>query len=250
MIEARSVRKHYGHIRVLEDVSVEVGRGEVCCLLGPSGAGKSTLLRCVNHLDRIDGGRLLVDGKIIGYEERHGKLHELSTAQIARQRSQIGMVFQHFNLYGHMTAEQNVSLAQVIVHKRSRAEARQRSAELLARVGLKDKGNKHPRQLSGGEQQRVAIARALAIDPKVILFDEPTSALDPELVGEVLEVIRGVADTGLTMLIVTHEVGFAREVADKVVFMDGGVVVEAGPPGEVLVDPQEARTRSFLGRVL
>ena len=250
MIEARSVRKHYGHVRVLEDVSVAVSRGEVCCLLGPSGAGKSTLLRCVNHLDRIDGGRLLVDGKVIGYQEKNGKLHELSASEIARQRSEIGMVFQHFNLYGHMTAEQNVSLAQVIVHKRAKADARERSAELLARVGLKNKEGKYPRQLSGGEQQRVAIARALAIDPKVILFDEPTSALDPELVGEVLEVIRGVADTGMTMLVVTHEIAFAREVADKVVFMDGGVVVEEGPPAEVLADPREARTRSFLGRVL
>ena len=250
MISAQSIRKLYGHIQVLENVSLDVEEGEVCCLLGPSGAGKSTFLRCVNHLDRIDGGRLFVDGTIVGYEERHGKLYELKPREIARQRSKIGIVFQHFNLYGHMTAEQNVSLAQVIVHKRSRAEARARSVALLERVGLKNKEGKYPRQLSGGEQQRVAIARALAIDPKLILFDEPTSALDPELVGEVLAVIRGVAEAGMTLLIVTHEVGFARGVADKVVFMDGGVVVEEGPPAQVLDNPQEARTRSFLERVL
>lgn len=250
MISIQSVRKHYGPIKVLEDVSLEVERGEVCCLLGPSGAGKSTLLRCVNHLDRIDGGRLMVDGEIVGYEERHAKLHELSPSRIAKQRAQISMVFQHFNLYSHMTAEQNVSLAQVVVHQRSRTEARERSMDLLAQVGLGGKERKYPRQLSGGEQQRVAIARALAVDPKLILFDEPTSALDPELVGEVLAVIRSVAESGITMLVVTHEIGFAREVANKVVFMDGGVVVEEGPPAQVLGDPREARTRSFLERVL
>jgi len=250
MISAQSIRKRYGHIGVLEDVSIDVAAGEVCCLLGPSGAGKSTFLRCVNHLDRIDGGRLFVDGKIVGYEEKNGKLYELPPREIAQQRSKIGMVFQHFNLYGHMTAEQNVSFAQVTVHKRGKAEARARSIELLERVGLKNKEGKYPRQLSGGEQQRVAIARALAIDPKLILFDEPTSALDPELVGEVLEVIRGVAEAGMTLLVVTHEIGFARGVADKVVFMDGGSVVEEGPPAQVLDDPQEARTRAFLERVL
>jgi polar amino acid transport system ATP-binding protein len=250
MISAQSIRKHYGHVRVLEDVSIDVQEGDVCCLLGPSGAGKSTFLRCVNHLDRIDGGRLFVDGNIVGYEEKHGKLYELKPSEIARQRAKIGIVFQNFNLYGHMTAEQNVSLAQLIVHKRSKAEARARSVDLLARVGLKGKEAKYPRQLSGGEQQRVAIARALAIDPKLILFDEPTSALDPELVGEVLAVIRGVAEAGMTLLVVTHEIGFAREVADKVVFMDGGVVVEEGPPAKVLENPQHARTRSFLERVL
>lgn len=250
MISAQSVRKHYGSVRVLEDVSLEVAEGQVCCLLGPSGAGKSTLLRCVNHLDRIDGGRLLVDDKIVGYEERDGKLYELKPSQIARQRAEIGMVFQHFNLYQHLTAEQNVSLAQVIVHNRNKSEARERSVELLERVGLKNKSGKYPRQLSGGEQQRVAIARALAIEPKLILFDEPTSALDPELVGEVLAVIRDVAAGGMTMLVVTHEISFARGVADKVVFMDGGVVVEEGPPSEVLENPREARTRLFLERVL
>ncbi len=250
MISAKSIRKNYGPHKVLEDVSIDVEEGEVCCLLGPSGAGKSTFLRCVNHLDRIDGGRLLVDGETIGYMEKDGKLYELPARAIARQRSEIGMVFQHFNLFGHMTAEQNVSFAQMVRHKRPKAVARERSIELLERVGLKSKGGKYPRQLSGGEQQRVAIARALAIDPKLILFDEPTSALDPELVGEVLAVIRGVAEAGMTLLIVTHEIGFARDVADKVVFMDGGTVVEEGPPAQVLDDPQEERTRSFLKRVL
>ncbi|GHB56805.1 arginine ABC transporter ATP-binding protein [Streptomyces viridiviolaceus] len=250
MISARSVRKHYGNTRVLEDITLDVAAGEVCCLIGPSGAGKSTFLRCVNHLERINGGRLLVDGKPVGYSERGGRLHEMRGRELSRQRSSIGMVFQHFNLYSHMTAEQNVSFAPVTVHKRSRSAARERSRELLGRVGLADKADKYPRQLSGGEQQRVAIARALAIDPSVILFDEPTSALDPELVGEVLEVIRGVADQGLTMLIVTHEIEFAREVADRVVFMDGGVIVEQGPPAEVLENPREERTRTFLRRVL
>lgn len=250
MISAQSVRKHYGRLQVLDDVSLEVKEGEVCCMLGPSGAGKSTFLRCVNHLDRIDGGRLLVDGHVVGYRERGDKLYEMRPREIVRQRSSIGIVFQHFNLFSHMTAEQNVSLAPVKVHKRPRSQAAARSRELLARVGLAGKEAKYPRQLSGGEQQRVAIARALAIDPKLILFDEPTSALDPELVGEVLRVIRGVAGEGMTLLIVTHEVGFAREVADKVVFMDGGVVVEEGPPREVLDNPREARTKAFLERVL
>ncbi|MFA3877981.1 amino acid ABC transporter ATP-binding protein [Streptomyces sp. MMCC 100] len=250
MISARSVRKHYGSTRVLEDITLDVAAGEVVCLIGPSGAGKSTFLRCVNHLERINGGRLLVDGEPVGYSERGGRLHEMRGRELSRQRSSIGMVFQHFNLYAHMTAEQNVSFAPVTVHKRSRSDARERSRELLERVGLADKADKYPRQLSGGEQQRVAIARALAIDPSVILFDEPTSALDPELVGEVLEVIRGVADQGLTMLIVTHEIEFAREVADRVVFMDGGVVVEQGSPAEVLENPREERTRTFLRRVL
>jgi polar amino acid transport system ATP-binding protein len=250
IISAESIRKDYGHVKVLKGVSLEVKEGEVCCLLGPSGAGKSTFLRCVNHLDRIDGGRLLVDGRIVGYKEKNGKLHELPPREVTRQRSQIGMVFQHFNLFGHMTAEQNVSFAQVTVHKRSKAQARDKSMALLERVGLKGKEGKYPRQLSGGEQQRVAIARALAIDPKLILFDEPTSALDPELVGEVLAVIRGVAETGMTLLIVTHEIAFARSVADRVVFMDGGVVVEEGPPDQVLGDPREARTRAFLQRYL
>ena len=250
MISARSVSKHYGKIRVLEDITLDVAPGEVCCLIGPSGAGKSTFLRCVNHLERIDGGRLMVDGEVIGYRERGGKLHEMHGRELSRQRSSIGMVFQNFNLYPHLTAEQNVSFAPVVVHNRSKAAVKQRSMELLERVGLSGKEHKYPRQLSGGEQQRVAIARALAIDPQLILFDEPTSALDPELVGEVLSVIRSVADEGMTMLIVTHEIKFAREVADRVVFMDGGVIVEQGAPGDVLEHPQEERTRTFLRRVL
>ncbi|MYW96173.1 amino acid ABC transporter ATP-binding protein [Amycolatopsis rubida] len=250
MISARAIRKNYGHVKVLDGVSLDVAPGEVCCLLGPSGAGKSTFLRCVNHLEQIDGGRLFVDGETVGYRERRGKLHEMTGRDIGRQRASIGMVFQHFNLYPHMTAEQNVSIAQVIVHGQDRGAAKERSHELLDRVGLRTKSAKYPRQLSGGEQQRVAIARALAISPKLMLFDEPTSALDPELVGEVLAVIRGVAADGITMMIVTHEIGFAKEVADRVVFMDGGVVVEQGPPAEVLERPAEQRTRSFLERVL
>ncbi|MCA4132523.1 amino acid ABC transporter ATP-binding protein [Arthrobacter sp. M4] len=250
MVSADRIRKSYGRLPVLNGVSLEIKAGEVCCLLGPSGAGKSTFLRCVNHLESVDGGQLIVDGEIIGYRERAGKLFEMRGQDIARQRASIGMVFQHFNLYPHMTAEQNVSLAQVAVHKKGKAEARFRSRELLERVGLGSKAGKYPRQLSGGEQQRVAIARALAISPKLILFDEPTSALDPELVGEVLETIRAVAAEGITMMVVTHEIGFAREVADRVVFMDGGVVVEQGPPSQVLDAPAHPRTRAFLERVL
>ena len=250
MISAQGISKHYGHQVVLRDVSLDVASGEVCCLLGPSGAGKSTFLRCVNHLEVIDGGRMVVAGEVMGYHERNDVLYEMRPRDINKQRARIGMVFQNFNLYPHMTAEENVCLAQVVVHKRDREPAKRRSQELLERVGLSGKAGKYPRHLSGGEQQRVAIARALAIDPQLILFDEPTSALDPELVGEVLAVIRGVAETGMTLLIVTHEIGFAREVADRVVFMDGGVVVEEGPPREVLDSPKEARTRSFLERVL
>ena len=250
MISARSVSKHYGAVRVLEDITLDVAQGEVCCLIGPSGAGKSTLLRCVNHLERINGGQLMVDGEMIGYRQRGDKMHEMHGKGLSKQRSQIGMVFQHFNLYPHMTAEQNVSFAPIVVHKKSAAAVRERSRLLLEEVGLDGKQDKYPRQLSGGEQQRVAIARALAIDPKVMLFDEPTSALDPELVGEVLSVIRKVAQTGMTMLIVTHEIKFARDVADRVVFMDGGVIVEEGPPSEVLTNPREERTRNFLSRVL
>ncbi|GAT89401.1 polar amino acid transport system ATP-binding protein [Paenarthrobacter nicotinovorans] len=250
MVSAQGIRKNYGRIQVLNGVSLDVAAGEVCCLLGPSGAGKSTFLRCVNHLESVDGGQLKVDGEVVGYREKAGKLHEMRGREIARQRASIGMVFQHFNLYPHMTAEQNVSLAQVAVHKRGTSDAQQRSRELLDRVGLGSKAGKYPRQLSGGEQQRVAIARALAISPKLMLFDEPTSALDPELVGEVLGTIRAVAAEGITMMIVTHEISFAREVADRVVFMDGGVVVEQGPPSQVLDAPAEPRTKVFLERVL
>jgi polar amino acid transport system ATP-binding protein len=250
MISARSISKHYGHQQVLKDVSLDVAKGEVCCLIGPSGAGKSTLLRCVNHLERLDGGQLMVDGETVGYRERGGRLREMKVRDVAKQRAQIGMVFQHFNLYPHMTAEQNVSLAPITVHGKAKGPARARSVELLERVGLGSKIGKYPRQLSGGEQQRVAIARALAIDPKLILFDEPTSALDPELVGEVLSVIRDVANGGMTLLVVTHEIAFAREVANRVVFMDGGVIVEQGSPDEVTLRPRADRTRAFLERVL
>ncbi|WP_179443239.1 amino acid ABC transporter ATP-binding protein [Rhodococcus sp. ACPA1] len=250
MISARSISKHYGHQQVLKDVSLDVSKGEVCCLIGPSGAGKSTLLRCVNHLEHLDGGRLMVDGETVGYRERGGKLREMKGRDVAKQRAKIGMVFQHFNLYPHLTAEQNVSLAPLTVHGKEKGAARARSVELLERVGLGSKTGKYPRQLSGGEQQRVAIARALAIDPKLILFDEPTSALDPELVGEVLSVIRDVADEGMTLLVVTHEIAFAREVANRVVFMDGGTIVEQGSPEEVTLRPRAERTKAFLERVL
>jgi polar amino acid transport system ATP-binding protein len=250
MIRAEHVSKHYGPVQVLRDVSLDVQPGKVCCLLGPSGAGKSTFLRCVNHLDKIDGGRIMVDGDVVGYHERGDTMYEMKPRRVGVQRSSIGMVFQNFNLFSHMTALQNVTFPQTAVHKRDKEAAQQKSRELLDRVGLGAKADKYPRQLSGGEQQRVAIARALAIDPKLILFDEPTSALDPELVGEVLQVIRGVAEDGLTLLIVTHEIQFAREVADQVVFMDGGVVVEDGAPADVLVNPREERTQSFLERVL
>lgn len=250
MISARSISKHYGHQVVLKDVSLDVAKGEVCCLIGPSGAGKSTLLRCVNHLEHLDGGRLMVDGETVGYRERGGKLREMKGRDVAKQRAKIGMVFQHFNLYPHLTAEQNVSLAPLTVHGKDKSAARERSIELLERVGLGAKSGKYPRQLSGGEQQRVAIARALAIEPKLILFDEPTSALDPELVGEVLSVIRDVANEGMTLLVVTHEIAFAREVANRVVFMDGGVIVEQGTPDEVTLRPRAERTQAFLERVL
>jgi len=218
-------------------------------LIGPSGAGKSTFLRCVNWLERIDSGQLLVEGQPLGYRQHGDKLRELSEREICHQRRSIAMVFQNFNLYPHLTAAENVSLAPVVVHGRPKAEARARSRELLARVGLGDKADKHPRLLSGGQQQRVAIARALAIEPKLILFDEPTSALDPELVGEVLSVIKSLAHDGMTLMIVTHEMQFAREVADRVVFMADGTVVEDGTPEEVLGGSREARTRAFLERV-
>jgi polar amino acid transport system ATP-binding protein len=250
MIQARHVVKHFGTNTVLDDVSLDVPKGQVCAVIGPSGAGKSTLLRCVNHLEKIDGGEVRVDGEIIGYHEHADKLSEMSHSRLVRQRSQIGMVFQHFNLYPHLTAEQNITLAQTIVHNRPIKEAKARTMQLLERVGLENKANRHPRGLSGGEQQRVGIARALAIDPKVILFDEPTSALDPELVGEVLAVIRDVLTSGITALVVTHEIAFAREVADNIVFMAQGQIVERGDPGNILVRPQEARTQQFLERVL
>ena len=220
------------------------------CLLGPSGSGKSTFLRCINHLEKIDAGRLSVDGELVGYREAGGKLHELRDAEVCRKRSEIGMVFQRFNLFPHMTALENVVEAPVQVKNLGRREAAERGRALLERVGLADKLDTYPAQLSGGQQQRVAIARALAMEPKLMLFDEPTSALDPELVGEVLEVMRRLAEEGMTMVVVTHEIGFAREVGDTVAFMDDGVIVETGRPREVFEQPRHERTRSFLSKVL
>ena len=250
MVKAEAVHKRFGRLEVLKGIDLEVKRGEVMCMLGPSGSGKSTFLRCINHLEKINAGRLSVDGELVGYRQSGGKLHELHEREVARRRAQIGMVFQHFNLFPHMTALQNVSLAPVRVLKVSREEARERARELLERVGLGDKLDTYPVALSGGQQQRVAIARALAMHPKLMLFDEPTSALDPELVGDVLDAMRQLARDGMTMIVVTHEMGFAREVADKAVFMDEGVVVEAGKPDEVLVSPQHERTKLFLSKVL
>jgi polar amino acid transport system ATP-binding protein len=220
------------------------------CVLGPSGSGKSTLLRCINHLEKINSGRLYVDGELVGYREADGKLYELREDEVARKRAAIGMVFQQFNLFPHMTALENVTLAPTRVRGVPRSDARNRAQQLLQRVGLGDKLNTYPLALSGGQQQRVAIARALAMDPKLMLFDEPTSALDPELVGDVLDAMRQLARDGMTMIVVTHEMGFAREVADEIVFMDDGVVVEAGPPAEVLGSPRHERTRAFLSKVL
>jgi polar amino acid transport system ATP-binding protein len=250
MVSAEGVHKRFGTNEVLKGITLTVNRGEVMCLLGPSGSGKSTFLRCINHLEQINSGRLSVDGELVGYREGNGKLYELHEREVARKRREIGMVFQSFNLFPHMTALGNVTLAPMRVLGRDRREAERRARELLDRVGLSDKHDAHPVALSGGQQQRVAIARALAMDPKLMLFDEPTSALDPELVGDVLDVMRDLAKSGMTMVVVTHEIGFAREVADTVVFMDGGVVVESGPPAEVLGAPKHERTRSFLSKVL
>jgi polar amino acid transport system ATP-binding protein len=250
MVRAQRVCKSYGPHEVLREVSLDVATGEVVCILGPSGSGKTTFLRCLNHLERIDGGRIWVDGDLIGYREANGKLHELRKREIAAQRERIGMVFQRFNLFPHMTALQNVTEAPVRVRRQPEADARRRACELLDRVGLGDKHDAYPIHLSGGQQQRVAIARALAMDPKLMLFDEPTSALDPELVGEVLGTMKQLARDGMTMVVVTHEIGFAREVADRVVFMDGGCVVEQGAPAEVLGAPRHERTKSFLSHVL
>ena len=250
LVDARSVRKDFGANRVLKGITLAVKRGEVMCLLGPSGSGKSTFLRCINHLERIDGGRIYVDGDLMGYRDQGRALHEMKPTEIALQRRQIGMVFQRFNLFPHLTALENITEAPLGVAREKRAVAREQARELLDRVGLSDKEGSYPAELSGGQQQRVAIARALAMKPKLMLFDEPTSALDPELVGDVLGVMRDLALSGMTMIVVTHEIGFAREVGDHVVFMDDGVVVESGSPDEVLSRPTHRRTRAFLESVL
>jgi len=250
VIEAKGVRKLYAGAEVLRGVDLCVMPGEVVSLIGPSGSGKSTFLRCVNHLEKIDGGSLLVDGMYIGYRREGRKLYELSDRQTAAQRAGIGMVFQRFNLFPHKTALQNIIEAPIMVKGEARAEAVDRAQALLKRVGLADRANAFPSELSGGQQQRVAIARALAMRPRLMLFDEPTSALDPELVDEVLEVIRGLAADGMTMVVVTHEMTFARDVSHRVAIMDQGVVVEEGPPAELFTAPRQARTRAFLSKRL
>ncbi|MEU9837492.1 amino acid ABC transporter ATP-binding protein [Streptosporangium sp. NPDC048047] len=250
MVRIRSVRKCFGSVEVLRGISLDVPEGGVVCVVGPSGSGKSTLLRCVNRLETIDSGRIWVDGDLIGYAERDGRLHHLGPAALSRQQQDIGMVFQRFHLFPHRTALENVMEGPVVVRRVPRARARVRAMELLERVGLADRAGHYPAQLSGGQQQRVAIARSLAMDPKLMLFDEPTSALDPELVQEVLAVMRDLAASGMTMMVVTHEMGFAREVGDDLIFIDGGVVVERGNPREVLAAPRHERFRAFLGQVL
>jgi polar amino acid transport system ATP-binding protein len=250
MVKAQRVRKHFGQLQVLKDINLEVAPKEVVCLIGPSGSGKSTFLRCVNHLEKIDGGRLSVDGELVGYRRQGDKVYELRENEIARKRAEIGMVFQRFNLFPHMTALRNVMEGPRLVNGVSKREAAERGRELLKRVGLEDKFDEYPARLSGGQQQRVAIARALAMKPKLMLFDEVTSALDPELVKEVLDVMRALAQEGMTMIVVTHEMGFAADVGDRVVFMDGGVIVEEGPARQVIESPREERTKRFLGLVL
>jgi polar amino acid transport system ATP-binding protein len=250
LVRAEGVKKHFGSLEVLKSIDLEVYPGEVMCIIGPSGSGKSTFLRCINHLEKIDGGKLYVDGELVGYRQATGKLYELREREVARKRAEIGMVFQRFNLFPHMTVLQNVCEAPIGVKGEPKDVVRERARSLLQRVGLADKIDAYPAQLSGGQQQRVAIARALAMQPKLMLFDEPTSALDPELVGEVLDVMRGLAQDGLTMIVVTHEMGFAREVGDELVFMDDGVVVERGRPRDVLTAPQTERCQNFLSKVL
>ncbi|MFD4244014.1 amino acid ABC transporter ATP-binding protein [Streptomyces sp. NPDC058525] len=250
MVHAQGVRKHFGKLEVLKGIDLTVERGQVCCLLGPSGSGKSTFLRCINHLDRVDGGKLAVDGDLVGYRQNGLRLHELREKEVAARRRDIGIVFQRFNLFPHMTALENVMEAPVNVCGVNKTQAKADAHDLLERVGLGCRAGHYPAQLSGGQQQRVAIARALAMKPKLMLFDEPTSALDPELVGDVLDVMRRLAADGMTMVVVTHEIGFAREVGDTAVFMDDGVVVESGDPRQVLVEPRQERTRAFLSKVL
>jgi len=250
MVYARGVRKSFGKVEVLKGVDMQVPTGSVACIIGPSGSGKSTFLRCINHLEDISGGLLLVEDKFVGYDLIDDKLHVVRPAELCRRRADIGMVFQNFNLFGHLTALENLMEAPIQVRGLSRREARDRGMALLERVGMAHKADAWPRQLSGGQQQRVAIARALAMDPKLLLFDEPTSALDPELVGEVLAVMLDLARSGITMVVVTHEIGFAREVGDQLIFMDGGVVEEAGDPREMLRNARSERTRAFLSHVL
>jgi polar amino acid transport system ATP-binding protein len=250
MVRATQVRKSFGRLEVLRGIDMTVNRGQVLCLIGPSGSGKSTFLRCINHLEKIDGGELSVDGELVGYRLSGDRLYELRDREVCRKRSEIGMVFQRFNLFPHMSVLDNVISGPVRVKGEPVSTAKDRARQLLDRVGLADKLTSYPNQLSGGQQQRVAIARALAMSPKLMLFDEPTSALDPELVGDVLDVMRGLAEEGMTMIVVTHEMGFAREVGDTVVFMDGGVVVESGDPKTVLTSPRQERTRVFLSKVL
>ena len=250
VVRAEQVHKSFGRLEVLKGIDLQVNEREVMCIIGPSGSGKSTFLRCINHLEKIDAGRLWVNGHLVGYRQKGDRLHELREKEVAAQRRDIGMVFQRFNLFPHMTALQNVMEAPVLVKGEPKDAVRERAQRLLDRVGLGDRGSSYPSQLSGGQQQRVAIARALAMEPQLMLFDEPTSALDPELVGEVLDVMRQLAHEGMTMVVVTHEMGFAREVGDQLVFMDGGVIVESGDPREVLANPQHHRTQAFLSKVL
>jgi polar amino acid transport system ATP-binding protein len=250
MVRAEGVHKSFGRIEALRGIDLEVGKGEVLCIIGPSGSGKSTFLRCINHLEKIDAGRLTVDGELVGYRQRGDVLHELRDREVCSRRASIGMVFQRFNLFPHMTALDNVTVGPVRVRKEPKSSAIEHARRLLDRVGLADKLASYPNQLSGGQQQRVAIARALAMRPKLMLFDEPTSALDPELVGEVLDVMRGLAADGMTMIVVTHEIGFAREVGDRLVFMDDGTTVESGPPRDVLANPRHERTKAFLSKLL
>lgn len=250
MVEAQEVHKHYGHVEVLKGINLKVHQGEVVCIIGPSGSGKSTLLRCMNHLEHVNAGRLYVDGDLVGYRQQGNRLYELKPSEVCLRRRDIGMVFQHFELFPHKTVLENLMLAPTVVLKRPLAEVRQEALAILARVGLSDRADYFPSQLSGGQQQRVAIARALTMKPKIMLFDEPTSALDPELVGEVLKVMRDLASSGMTMVVVTHEMGFAREVADRVVVMDGGRIIEDSSPGELFSNPRTERTRAFLERLV
>ena len=250
MLHAAGVHKRFGRTEVLRGIDLDVARGETCVVIGPSGSGKSTFLRCINHLEPINRGTLLVDGELIGYRQDGDRLIELREKEVARRRSQIGMVFQRFNLFPHRTALENITEAPVVVRGLTRGIAETRARDLLDRVGLADRADAYPSQLSGGQQQRVAIARALAMDPKLMLFDEPTSALDPELVGDVLDAMKALANDGMTMIVVTHEMGFAREVGDQLVFMDEGVIVERGLPKQVLTHPVEQRTKAFLSKVL